>query len=104
MSAFARYKAKSTRRVQVVDAVERKQLQAGPARVLIKLQRPRAEDRVIGDELRRFEVALQAGFLHGLNVSEIGEALAADRIRRGIDTRIEVESREIGRASCRERV
>ena len=52
-SALARHDAKAVRGVQLVDAVEREQLLPGLARVRVKLQGPRADDRVVGHELRR---------------------------------------------------
>ena len=73
------------RGVELVDAVERGELQAGLAGVGVELERPGANDRVIGDQLGRFEIALDAFVLHELDVAEIREALAADRIVRGVD-------------------
>ena len=83
--AFAGDDAEAFRCIESVDAVERGELETGLAGVGVEGERPGADDRVIGHDLRGFEVALDARVLHELDVAEVGETLAANRITRRID-------------------
>ena len=93
--ALAGDHAKTVRRVEGVDAVERGEFQARAAGVGKKLQGSGADDGVIGDLFGSLEVALDAGVLHELHIAKIGKALAADRIARGVDADLEVEAGEV---------
>ena len=94
-AAFARHHAKALARVELVDPVERRQLQAGLAGIGVELQRAGADHRVIGDQLGGFEIALDARVLHELHVAEIREALAADRVARRVDADLDVDAGQI---------
>ena len=58
-------------------------------------ERPGTDQRVIGDQLGRLEVALDALVLHELHVAEVGEALATDGVARGVDPDIDVGAGQI---------
>jgi hypothetical protein len=75
--AFARDDAEALCGVDLVDAVERRQFEARLARIGVKLERSRANHRVVADELRRFEISLDALVLYELHVAEVGESFAA---------------------------
>ena len=74
---------------------ERGELQARLAGVGVELERSGADDGVIGDELRGFEIALDALVLHELHVAEVREALAADRVARRVDADLDVDAGQI---------
>ena len=61
----------------------------------IELERPGADDGVIGHELGGFEIALDAGVLHELHVAEVREALAADRVARRVDADVDVDAGQV---------
>ncbi len=92
---FARDHAKALRIVKGVDPVERRQLEPRPAGIGIELERSRTDDRVIGDELRGLEISLDTLILHELDIAEVREALAADRVARGIDADLDVDARQV---------
>src|SRR5438046_529497 len=69
--------------------------ESGLTGVDIELNRSGAHDCTIGHHLGSFEVPLQVGVLHELDIAEIREALAAHRVVRGIDAHTEIEPREI---------
>ena len=94
-AAFAGDDAEALRRVELVDPVERRQLQAALSGVRVEAQRPGADHRVVGDLLGGFEVVLDLRILHRLHVAEVGEALAADRIARGVDAGLDVDPGEV---------
>ena len=56
---------------------------------------PGADHGVVGDSLGGLQVALEVGVLHELDVAEIGEALAADRVAGGVDAGIEIEPGQV---------
>ncbi len=94
-SAFARDGAEAEFGIDVLDAVDGRHLETALARFRIELERPCADHRVIGHELRRLEIALQIRILHELDVAEVGESLAAYGIVRSVDAQIEIEPGEI---------
>ena len=93
--AFARHDTKAFRRVELVDPVQRRKLQAGPAWIGVELQRTRTDDRVIGDQLRGFEIALDALIVHELDIAEVCESLASNRVARRIDAHLDVDASQI---------
>ena len=95
-SAFARHDAKTLRlRRASLIRFERRQLQSRLAGVGVELERSGADDRVIGDQLRGFEIPLDALVLHELHVAEVREPLAADRVARRVDADLDVDAGQI---------
>src|SRR5690606_10739398 len=84
-SALARDNAEAVTRVEVVDAGQGRQLEPRVARVVVEGQRSGADDRVIRDAPRDFEISLDRRILDELHVAEVRESLAADRIARRVD-------------------
>ncbi len=94
-AALARDDAEALAGVERVDAVERRQLQAARARVGVEAERPGADDGVVGDLLGGLEVALDGGVLDRLDVAEVGESFAADRVARGVDAGLDVDAGQV---------
>ncbi len=94
-SAFSRHHPESPRRIELLDAVEGRQLEACLPRVRVERQRAGPDHGVIGDLSCGFQVALDGGVLHELHGAEVGEAFAADRVARGVDADLDVHTGEI---------
>ncbi len=77
--------------VDVLDARNGREFEAGFAGVGVELQRAHADDGVVGDDLRGREVALEVRVLHELDVAETGEAFAADRVTGGVDAALGID-------------
>ena len=86
-AALAGDDAETLAGVELVDAIERRDLEPGPAGIGREGERPGADHRVVGHQLGGFEIPLDALVLDELHVAEVGEALAADGVARGVDAR-----------------
>ncbi len=94
-AALARDDAEAARRVEIVDAIEGRQLEAALAGVDVEGQRPGADHGMVGDLLGRVEVVLDGRVLHRLDVAEVGEAFAADRVAGGVDAGLDVDAGQV---------
>src|SRR3954447_3991460 len=95
LAALARYGPETVRGVDASDAVDGRHFKAGLARIRVELDRAGPDHGAVRDLLSRGEIALQAGVLHELDVAEIGETFAADRIGGRIDPHFDIESGQI---------
>src|SRR5437773_12554096 len=79
-AAFAGSRAKSVIAIDLADAVNGRQFQTCFSGIGEKLQWPRADDRVVRNILRRFEIALEPCVIEKLDRADVRESFAAGRI------------------------
>ena len=94
-AALPRDDAEPPRPVELVDPLERRQLEARLAGIGVERQGTRPDDRVIGRLFRRLQVALDPGVLHELDVAEVREALAPHRVGRCVDADLDLDAGEV---------
>src|SRR5256885_7435163 len=94
-AALARNGAEAILRVRVVQPRSRRHFEAGLTGVAVEAERTGPDHSVIGDLARGAQVALQRGVLHELDVAEVGEALAAGGIARGVNAQVGIDTGEI---------
>ena len=94
-AALARNRAETELLVDLLNARDAGKLKARFPRMLEKLNRPRPDHRVIRNLPRRLQISLQPSVRHELHIAEIGETLAAHRVRRAVAFEGQIQTREV---------
>src|SRR5262245_58580534 len=76
-AAFTRDGSESVCGVDLPDACNRREFEAGLAGLRKKFERARSDYRMIGNDLGGLEVTLQICILHKLHVPEIGKSFTS---------------------------
>src|SRR5260370_7146499 len=95
MTARARDGRETLRGIDVFDARDGGEFEAGLPGVGEELQRTGADHGMVGDHFGGPKVALQVRVLHELYIAEAGESFAAHRVAGRVDARIEVDPGQV---------
>src|SRR5260370_22560836 len=95
ITALARDGPETLRGIDVFDARDGGEFEAGLPGVGEELQRTGADHGMIGDNFGGTEITFQVRVLHELHIAEAGEPFAAHRVAGRVDARIEVDPGQV---------
>ena len=96
--SFAGDGAETRSGVDPTDPLDRRQLEAGLARIGEELKRAGADHRVVGNLPGCGQVALERRVLHELDIAKVGKPFASNRVGGGVDAerrRLDRYSRQV---------
>src|SRR5687768_5201497 len=83
-AALASHGAEAVSTINVLNSRDRRQLESAATAMFVESQWASPDHGMLGHFLSCFEITLQTGVLHELDIAEIRKALTAHRIRREI--------------------